>query len=718
MSKRNPLSGVLSRCAKLQTKLVLSFLVLGVVPALALGWYSYSSSADQLLVAEAHRLEDAAITDGDMIDRNLFERYGDVQAFAANPDSHGTPGERQHTVDFLTRNYGIYDLMLIVGLDGRVMTANSVDGAGNKIDNSSLVGRSVAEEDWFKTVASGNSPPGGTYYTDVHSSGLVAGVYGTELLTLPFTAPILDETGQMVAVWHNEASFARVVSDIMAERRDAFARQGKTTVETQILRADGLVLDDIDPAVVFDLNLADAGLDAARSAVGTAGDSGFTVENNLRTGVEQVNGYAVTDGALGFAGYGWGVLVRQDTSEASGPATSLRQSLFIFAIGIVILTAAAGMWLARNLSRPLKRNVAKLTEVSEGDLSVEFEVGTGDEVGQMSSALNTALSSIGGTLAQVDHSAADLTSSASHLTVISQDMANAANDTSDQATGVASAAEEIAASSNSVARAMDQMSESVREISDNTADAARMTAKAVEVSTMTKSRMEKLDSSASDIGNVINVITSIAEQTDLLALNATIEAARVGEAGKGFAVVANEVKALAQQTSNATEEIQAKIEAIQADAIGAVEAIAEISELIDRVNETSTTIAGAVEEQSATTAEVSSSIQAMTDGTTNISQNIAAVAQTAGQTTDGAGKALDAAGHLSVLADQLSAVLAKFKLSAEQQASGSDRWSAAELTAPAPATQVVERRPIETAAPEPVKRLEDLGDELLSSGWR
>jgi hypothetical protein len=174
--------------------------------------------------------------------------------------------------------------------------------------------------------------------------------------------------------------------------------------------------------------------------------------------------------------------------------------------------------------------------------------------------------------------------------------------------------------------------------------------------------MQALETSAADIGDVINVITSIAEQTDLLALNATIEAARVGEAGKGFAVVANEVKALAAQTSTATDEIGTRVDAIQRETLAAVQAITEINELIESVNSASTTIAGAVEEQSATTAEVAKNLLAMSDGATTISASIVSVATAADAVKVGAGRTRTSAAHLSDLAGELTHALSGFTL--------------------------------------------------------
>ena len=651
-----------ARLATLNVKLVVSFLVLGLLPAIAVGVYGYRLSAGQLEEAAAARLEDAAITDGDIIDRNLFERYGDVQAFAANPLAQGSLVERQEIVDFLTANYGIYDIMLIVGLDGRVQTVNSVDGDGNSVDTTSLVGTDMSDKEWFRVVASGDTPPGGTYYTDVHRDSVVEQIYGDQRLTLPFTAPIFDRRGELIGVWHNEASFERVVGDVMRQRRQAFAAQDIASVETQVLRRDGLVVDDADPAAVFELNLVDAGLVAAVGATGDRGVSGFAIERHERTGVEQINGFAVSDGALGFDGYEWGILVRQDAREAAAPADVLRQALWLVAAVVSAIVVGAGLLLARSLSGPMKRNARTLQAVADGDLRQRFESTTRDEVGQMAVAFNSALDSIGGTLAQVNSAVGELNDSSTRLDEVSQSMSSVATHGAAQATQVAAGVEEIAVSSDSVASAMGQMDSSIREISTNTSETATLAEQAVEKSALSREQMAKLSNSATDIGDVVATITTIAEQTNLLALNATIEAARAGESGKGFAVVANEVKNLATQTANATNEIQTKVETIQADTASAVRAITEINELIKAISDASTTIAGAVEEQAVTTTTMSGSVDSVSRGTGEISERVVDMATTADTTNDGATETLAAASHLAGIADQLSELLARFQL--------------------------------------------------------
>jgi methyl-accepting chemotaxis protein len=176
--------------------------------------------------------------------------------------------------------------------------------------------------------------------------------------------------------------------------------------------------------------------------------------------------------------------------------------------------------------------------------------------------------------------------------------------------------------------------------------------------------VSKLGDSSSEIGQVIKVITSIAQQTNLLALNATIEAARAGEAGKGFAVVANEVKELAKETARATEDISRKIEAIQTDTKAAVDAIASISGVIHQINDISSTIATAVEEQNATTNEMSRNVSEAANGSGEITSNIARVAEAAQGTTRGATDTQKASQQLVETSTQLRRLVEQFKINA------------------------------------------------------
>ena len=205
-------------------------------------------------------------------------------------------------------------------------------------------------------------------------------------------------------------------------------------------------------------------------------------------------------------------------------------------------------------------------------------------------------------------SATTVAAAAEEIAATSNSISASAVQTSSEAQLVSAAADAVSQNVQTVAAGSEQMGASIQEIARSAHDAAGVATEAVRTAEETGVTVGKLGVSSQEIGNVVKVITSIAEQTNLLALNATIEAARAGEAGKGFAVVANEVKELAQETARATEEITQRVGAIQADAAGAVDAIGQIGTVVARISDSQTTIAAAVEEQTATTQEMNRNV--------------------------------------------------------------------------------------------------------------
>ena len=254
-----------------------------------------------------------------------------------------------------------------------------------------------------------------------------------------------------------------------------------------------------------------------------------------------------------------------------------------------------------------------------------------------------------------------LAGAAHELTSVSQQMAANSEETASQASVVSAAADQVSRNVSTVAAAAEEMGPSIRAISKNASEAARVATTAVKMAERTNLTVFKLGESSAEIGNVVKVITSIAQQTNLLALNATIEAARAGEAGKGFAVVANEVKELAKQTARATEDIGRKIEAIQSDSRGAVEAIKQIGEIVIQINDIQGTIASAVEQQTATTSEIARSVNEAALGSREIAENVMGVAQAARSTAEGATNTKAAADELSRIAVQLQGLLKKLQ---------------------------------------------------------
>jgi len=259
-------------------------------------------------------------------------------------------------------------------------------------------------------------------------------------------------------------------------------------------------------------------------------------------------------------------------------------------------------------------------------------------------------------------SSEELASSAENLLTVSNSLSAGAEETSAQANTASVASEEVNAGVQTVATNMEEMVSAIKEITRTTNEASNMSNEAMKMAKNTNEIISQLGESSMDIGNVIKVISSIAQQTNLLALNATIEAARAGEAGKGFAVVANEVKELAKQTAKATADITKKIEAIQSDSKGAVEAIGEISEAIEKVNGYAGSIAASVEEQAATTNEVTRIVTESAEGVKQITENVGQVSEAASNTGKDATSAQEAAKMLGNMASTLQEHVDKIKV--------------------------------------------------------
>ncbi|MDG6102049.1 methyl-accepting chemotaxis protein [Dactylosporangium aurantiacum] len=327
----------------------------------------------------------------------------------------------------------------------------------------------------------------------------------------------------------------------------------------------------------------------------------------------------------------------------------------------MLLTAAISWLVTRGIIVPLRDVSVVLNGMAEGDLSQTSKVDSTDEVGRMARDLNRAIGSVRGTVQALSTSARTVATSAEELSGASQRIVSAAEQASGRAGAANHAAGEVSQNVDTLASASEEMGGSIAEISRNANDALRVAGDAVTMADQTNAMMSRLGASSVEIGNVVKVITSIAEQTNLLALNATIEAARAGDAGKGFAVVAGEVKELAQETARATDDISHRVEQIQADADRAIEAISEIGSIIARINDFQVTIASAVEEQTASTQESSRTVSDVAARTGEIAATIADVADVAGRNTAEAGTSLTAARQLAAMAEDMNALVARFR---------------------------------------------------------
>ncbi|BBH69799.1 chemotaxis protein [Actinoplanes sp. OR16] len=445
------------------------------------------------------------------------------------------------------------------------------------------------------------------------------------------------------------APYTQARTDLVAEQQALRTLTADNAEQQKRLDTLAPLVDDklAELQETIDLRGGAGGFPAALKVVQSG--AGKTVMDQIRTVLTDLQSAEVT-------------LLRARSSAADDSATRAQPVIGFGCGALLIAIAGAGVVLARRIAGPVHEVTAALKALENGDLTVRVPVHTTDELALMASSLNAASSglreTIGGRMGQA---AEALSREATQLTTISSRLESDAAEVAQQAADATTSSEEVSHGVQTIAAGAEQMSASISEIASNAAQAAEVAQQGLAVANRTNEQVAELGAASAEISDVVRLITSIAEQTNLLALNATIEAARAGELGKGFAVVAGEVKELAQQTAKATEEITARIGAIQGSSESAARAIHEIRDVIQQIGDYTTTIASAVEEQTATTGEMSRTVAEAAGSSSGVAGTVSTVAEVASSTADAARTTQRTAADLTRLADDMANLVGGFK---------------------------------------------------------
>ncbi|RPH75508.1 MAG: hypothetical protein EHM80_16110, partial [Nitrospiraceae bacterium] len=390
-------------------KLATLFVLFGFVPMAVVGLIAYKASLT-IEGTAGTRFQNVAEGVADKIDRNLFERYGDVQAFGINrvidqrASWYRTEEQNNPTIEVMNQyvdTYDLYYLTMLVDLEGRVIAVNSKDGDGKPVQSQDLYRKNYRETAWFRALkaqqftttmpfaAPGNATMTGTYIEDLHVDPDVKAAYpGDDGLTLGFSAPVYRD-GKVVAYWTNRAKFS-LVEDILRTTQQELKAAGFPGASVVLLDKDGRILADYDPAeasteqirhdftTLMTTNLADRGLTAVKGAV--AGKTGFANVLHHRNGVLRMTGYTHLKGALGYPGMNWSVLVSVNHAGATADAQAINRNVLIAIIVCVALILPIGIIIGRIGVRGISRVSEAAVKLAGGAIDTRVPVTTTDEI--------------------------------------------------------------------------------------------------------------------------------------------------------------------------------------------------------------------------------------------------------------------------------------------------------------------------------------------------
>jgi methyl-accepting chemotaxis protein len=649
----------------LRGKLTAFLVAIGLAPLIVVGYVGDRQATASLRALAGAGVADIAFNASDKLDRNLFERYGDVQAYAKS-DAAKSMDPKQIAVwmDTMMLTYTpIYNLMIVADTSGRIVAVNRVDNTGQPISSEGLLNLDVSNQEWFKQAASGSLPDGKSLVEDLHEDGLMTRAYGAgpKSLAMSFTYPIRDASGKIVGVWSNRFNW-QVIRDILDNVLERASQSGGQSIRLHLVNHDGYILASDNQAETLALRvqndpLVQRGL--APNASGFEETKGF----GPATG-EKMIGYYHSAGYSTYPGLGWATFASQNRDEALAAASELDRTFLLVGLITAIVLIVVAFLLARSIANPIQAVVSQLRALAGGgaDLSARLPETASDEVGQLARAFNGFMDSLGGIVRGLVDTAAKLASGTTEIAAASNQMSAGAESQTQQVLRTSSAMEEMSATIREVAR----NAQSTASATESAVSRARQGTHRVQSSlaslNATNASLQELRRRSAEIDQVVRLIADIAAQTNILALNAAIEAAGAGAAGARFDVVAEEIRKLAGRTAESTTRISVTVAEIRSEMQSAAERMEATASQAEEIGQSLDDIVEVVTSVNDMVAVISSSTTQQARAAEEVADALQLITQVSQQTTQAARETTLTIDDLAGLARDMNATTGRFKV--------------------------------------------------------